>query len=235
MKSIDSWRVTTAQFLLRVSNWHDRSKPSVVRRQLFRMQTVALRLASVIVVAALSTGPLLAQQEAAGVPDDWSHHHKVFSNPGTFGEAVRSGSFDKWNKIVSDPRFAIQQLKRGARLPIQRRNRGPKATTLRRDWSATLGTAGVAPDMFPAKWTFSATAAPSCSDYVVFPVNAAGASASQPNIVGYQNLYVNSGNTGACPGTAPTVLFSYYVGTGTVQTSPVLGGAVGEVAYVESI
>jgi len=236
MKSIDSWRVTPAQFLLRVSNWHDRSKPSVVRRQLFRMQTVALRLASVIVVAALSTGPLLAQQEAAGVPDDWSHHHKVFSNPGTFGEAVRSGSFDKWNKIVSDPRFAIQQLKRGARLPIQRRNRGPKATTLQRDWSASLGTAGVAPDMFPAKWQFvTGPGTPSCSDYVVFGVNKAGVSGSQPNIVGYQNLYVNAGGTGACPGTSPTVLFSYFVGAGTVQTSPVLGLSVGQVAYVESV
>src|SRR5579864_229659 len=103
---------------------------------LIELKNVALRLACVIVVAALTTGPLFAQRETVAVPDDWSHHHKVFSNPGTFSEAVRSGSFEKWNKIVSDPRFAIQQLKRGAHLPPRRWIRGPQETTLQRDWSA---------------------------------------------------------------------------------------------------
>jgi len=106
--------------------------------------------------------------------------------------------------------------------------------TLQRDWSASLGSAGVAPDQYPAKWQFSPTGTPACSDYVVFGVNEAGASGSRPNIVGYMNLYVNSLGTGTCSGTAPTVLFSYFVGTGTVQTSPVLGLSSGQVAYVES-
>ena len=204
---------------------------------LIEVRNAALRLAGVMVIAALTTGPLFAQRETVGVPDDWSHHHKVFSNPGTFGEAVKSGSFDKWNKIVSDPRFGIQQLKRAAHRPPRKWNRvGQQEITFQRDWSASLGTAGVAPGMYPAKWQFiNGPGTPSCSDYVVFGVNKAGVSGSQPNIVGYQNLYVNAGGTGACTGTAPTVLFSYFVGTGTVQTSPVLGPSVDQVAYVESI
>jgi hypothetical protein len=203
---------------------------------LIEVKNAVLRLASVMVVAALTTVPLFAQQESVGVPDDWSHHHKVFSDPGTFGDALKSGSFEKWNNIVRDPRFAIQQLKRRGHLPPRRWIRGPQETTLQRDWSASLGTAGVAPGMYPAKWQFiNGPGTPSCTDYVVFGVNKAGVSGSQPNIVAYQNLYVNAGGTGACTGTAPTVLFSYFVGTGTVQTSPVLGPNVDQVAYVESI
>ena len=210
----------------------------LLAKGLIEVKNAALRLAGVMVIAAFTTGPVFAQRETVGVPDDWSHHHKVFSNPGTFAEAVRSGSFEKWNKIVSDPRFAIQQFKRGEHRPPRRRNRGPQETTpqLQRDWSASLGTAGVAPGMYPAKWQFiDGPGTPSCSDYVVFGVNKTGVSGSQPNIVGYQNLYVDAGGTGACTGTAPTVLFSYFVGTGTVQTSPVLGPSVDQVAYVESI
>jgi hypothetical protein len=191
-------------------------------------------------LAALIAAPLLAQQQTAGFPEDWSHHHLTFSNPGTLQDAVNRGSVDGWYKVVSDPRFAFQQLKRGAAPAAAQQatasaKKNPKGTDIKRDWSATLGGAGVAPDMYPAKWQFSTSGAPSCSDYVVFGVNKAGISGSQPNIVGYQNLYVNAGGTGACSGTAPTVLFSYFVGTGTVQTSPVLGPSANQLAYVESI
>src|SRR5208283_3315264 len=49
-----------------------------------------------------------------GAPDDWTHHHLVFSNPGTAAEAVQNGTYARWAKIVSDPRWAMQQWKRGA-------------------------------------------------------------------------------------------------------------------------
>lgn len=219
------------------------NKPSDIQNALCGMLTSFLRLASVIVVAALAAGLSFAQNENSGFPEDWTHHRKVFSNPGTFDEAMKSGSFEKWNKIVSDPRFTFQQHKRREHPRSDKdkdrkegKDKGPQMSPpLDRDWSATLGGAGVAPGIYPAKWQFSVTNAPSCSDYVVFPVNKAGVSGSQPNIVGYQNLYVNAGGTGVCPGTAPTVLFSYFVGAGTVQTSPVLGLSVGQVVYVESI
>lgn len=117
--------------------------------------------------------------------------------------------------------------------PLQKKQ---KLAPLSRDWSVSLGAAGVAADMYPTKWNFSTTGTPSCTgDYVVFGANAAGVSGSQANIVAFNHLYVNSGGTGLCSGTAPSVLFAYFVGTGTVQTSPTLSGDGTKVAYVESI
>ena len=52
-----------------------------------------------------------------GLPDDWSHHHLVFSNPGTEQDAIRNGRDEQWHRIVNDPRYVIHQLKRG--LPAQ--------------------------------------------------------------------------------------------------------------------
>jgi hypothetical protein len=125
---------------------------------------------------------------------------------------------------------------------------------LHRDWSINLGTAGTALGMYPAKYTFDVTSTPSCAnDFVVFPVAAQG-SATQPNLVAFNNLYSGTtGSTGICNRTASgsdlgntaTVLWSYNVqgitGGGAVPTSPVLsydynGNNSGlKVAFVESI
>ena len=234
MKSNSAGRVRVVQTLLPISNLSAGSEVSYIRCGLSGALASFLRLAAVIVLVVLASGPAFAQRESTGYPEDWTHHHVVFSDPGNLHDASARGSFDTWYKVVTDPRFIFQQRKR-APFPHGGKGSAPPPDPLGRDWSATLGGAGVAPGVFPAKWQFSVTSAPSCSDYVVFPVNIAGVSGSQPNLVAYQNLYVNAGGTGVCPGTAPTVLFSYFVGTGTVQTSPVLGGSVDEVAYVESI
>jgi hypothetical protein len=86
---------------------------------------------SAIVVVALS--PTLHSQavpvasihvsgvEIKGVPDDWTHHRVVYSNPGTEQQAIERGRYAEWLKTVNDPRYAIHQLKRG--LPVQ----GPSA------------------------------------------------------------------------------------------------------------
>ena len=236
MQSNSIWRARAAQTLLPSSTLlAGYILPGLSRIQTWNRRLI-LRIAGVIALTALASGPVFAQKESGGYPEDWTHHHVVFSDPGTLHGASGRGSFDSWYKTVTDPRFTIQQHRRGEHPHHGKGNQGPQTPQpLDRDWSATLGGAGVAPGMFPAKWTFSVTAAPSCNDYIVFPVNKAGAAGSQPNIVGYKNLYVNAGSTGFCAGTTPTVLFSYYVGTGTVQTSPVLGPSVGQVAYVESI
>ena len=254
MKSNSCRRGIAGQTLLPISCLNADIGHSDIRHWLCSIVTRALRVAGVILVAALASSPTFAQTENDGTPEDWTHHHVVFSDPGTLHEASAGGSFDIWYKAVTDPRFAYQRHKRGEhqhkwngsdqdqRNDADKQNNGGKGNDglkndpLGRDWSATLGGAGVAPGVFPAKWTFSTTAAPTCTDYVVFPVYKSGVSVSQPNIVGYKNLYVNATGTGACLGlTAPTILFSYYVGTGTVQTSPVLGPSVGQVAYVESV
>ena len=56
-----------------------------------------------------------------GLPDDWSHHHQVFSNPGTEENAIRKGTHDRWQAVVNDPRYVIHELKRN--LPVE----GPAA------------------------------------------------------------------------------------------------------------
>lgn len=52
--------------------------------------------------------------QGRGIPQDWSHHHLVFSNPGTEEDAIANGTHDRWLSIVNDPRYIIQQLKRHA-------------------------------------------------------------------------------------------------------------------------
>ncbi|HEV2381843.1 MAG TPA: hypothetical protein VG206_18900 [Terriglobia bacterium] len=52
--------------------------------------------------------------QGRGIPDDWTHHHLVFSNPGTEEQAIENGTHDRWLRIVNDPRYIMQQLKRRA-------------------------------------------------------------------------------------------------------------------------
>jgi hypothetical protein len=48
------------------------------------------------------------------MPDDWSHRHFVFSNPGAEEEAFANGTHDQWLQRVNDPRYILQQMKRNA-------------------------------------------------------------------------------------------------------------------------
>jgi hypothetical protein len=73
------------------------------------------KLAVALGVAVLGAGIVLGQGEipqSKGVPDDWTHHHLVFSNPGTAADAIQNGTYDRWLSIVSDPRYALQRTKR---------------------------------------------------------------------------------------------------------------------------
>jgi len=58
--------------------------------------------------------PLRAQDAAAhrGIAKDWITHHVVFSNPGTRAQAIQNGAYDRWLRIVSDPRYIMQQEER---------------------------------------------------------------------------------------------------------------------------
>jgi hypothetical protein len=71
-------------------------------------------------LAALSV-PAIGQEAQAvhvgsvkitGIPEDWTNRHVVFSNPGTEQEATSAGRHDHWQKIVDDPRYVMQQLRR---------------------------------------------------------------------------------------------------------------------------
>lgn len=52
--------------------------------------------------------------QGRGFPDDWSHHHLVFSDPGTEEESIAKGTHDRWLRNVNDPRYLVQQMKRDA-------------------------------------------------------------------------------------------------------------------------
>jgi hypothetical protein len=59
----------------------------------------------------------LASPHRVGVVDDWSHHHLVFSNPGTYEQAAKDpAALAKWLRIRYNTRFILQQMKRHAAL-----------------------------------------------------------------------------------------------------------------------
>ena len=178
-----------------------------------------------------------------GTVDDWTHHHLVFSNPGSATEAEARGNFDQWTRVVNSPRFQLQQLKRslGTKAFLNTGRDGlkgfpkpeQKGNTLHQDWSQPLVTGGrVQPNAFPAKFSFDTTTADCTNDYVAYPTGAA-ATATAANIFADSNLY------SGCGGTVPGVDWAYNTGTsvGTgyaVVTSPVLSYDGSELAFVES-
>ena len=187
-------------------------------------------------------------QEATHTPvsvvEDWSTRQVVFSE-----DVPR----ELWRKVLADSRFWQQYYRRHANFRVCPQPEGGRAEffcpphpshgsglqrlgAAERDWSVSLGTGSGGPISEPAKFTYDVTATPSCTaDYVVTGINVAGASGTQANIIGFNNLYVNSGGTGFCSGTAPIVIFSYYVGTGTVPSSAVVSLNGAKVAFIENI
>src|SRR5260370_28321210 len=91
------------------------------------------------------------------------------------------------------------------------------------DWKFSLGTVGVAKNMFPAKFNFninSTILAANCtSDFVVYGLNVAGVTgtaAGQANLVVLNNLYSSSPGqipAGFCTSTGPTVKWAYNAST----------------------
>ncbi len=184
---------------------------------------------------------------SGSAPEDWSHHHVVYSNLGTESESIRTGTHDRWLRVSSDPRYLMQQTReRGRR---SRRGWGspggasgggtqPLASKPARDWSLALGTGTVALGMSPAKFNFDVTAAitsANCtSDFVVYGLDVTGSS-TQANLVGVNNLYSGVSPAGLC-GLAPTVNWAYNTSTigGGITTSPILSIDGTQVAFIES-
>lgn len=192
-----------------------------------------------------------------GVVDDWTRHHVFFSNPGTLQDAIRNGRREEWERIVADSRYRMQWVQRYApsegvtaddtaalqaptevELPVGvfqkkwNKKEGFKEASLHGDWAIQLGssTQSVALGKFPAKYTFAPIGGADCiNDFVVFPINAAPLT-NQANILGVNNLY-----SGSCTGAVPTVKFAYRVGTGPVQSSPVLSLDGTKIAFVETV
>lgn len=130
------------------------------------VMSVALAALAAFVIPVRAQDTTNSAAPHTGFVDDWTHHHVVFSNPGTRDEAVKNGTVDRWTRIVNDPRYKLQQVKRslGTR-PVMtnpdfgsrpedpwdwnrgpRRDRGPHdlrpGNGVKNDWSAPLGGGG---------------------------------------------------------------------------------------------
>lgn len=75
-------------------------------------------IAPVVLGLVLALTVLTPGQDAGNhnqaIVKDWTNHHVIFSNPGTAEEAMRNGTYDRWLKIVNDPRYVMQQRERSA-------------------------------------------------------------------------------------------------------------------------
>jgi hypothetical protein len=247
----------------RVNDWFDRRMPNMRIAVGSWMKWSFLGMA--LLSAAAFCSPVHSQSapsvrisnvDITDIPEDWSHHYVVFSDPGTEEDALRSGRYEQWQNIVNNARYVIQQLKRNARVQgpasldadyryrwllrefggpfwatyrIRRTWGLPEITEIKKDWSQSLGGTGLADGQYPAKYPFATTTA-SCSDYVVYPTGAAG-STTQATIIAFTNLYVG---TGGCATTNPTVYWAYNTGTGAVANlSPTLSIDGTQVAFIQ--
>ncbi len=68
-------------------------------------------LGLVMVLTVLTPGQD-TEKHKGPIVKDWTNHHLVFSNPGSEEEARRNGTYDRWLKITSDPRYIMQQRER---------------------------------------------------------------------------------------------------------------------------
>ena len=161
----------------------------------------------------------------------------MFSEPGSELDAIAKGRHDQWLNVQSDLRYAMQQRKRhGApREPDLggpgRLGQGKPEVSLDRDWSMSLAgattTAAMGANSYPAKYSFSSTAASCPNDYVAYATGLAG-SGTQATIIGFNNLYATT-----CGATTPTVAFAYNTG-GTSTLSPVLYWDGSQIAYIQT-
>jgi len=191
-------------------------------------------------MSAQSAQPIqVGNTQITGLPDDWTHHHVVFSDPGTERDAILNGKHDEWQRIVNDPRYVMQQLKRHA--PAE----GPTGDAVA--WMNSLARAranSVAQETDPHDWRnpilprgeriggpkihsdwsmdLGGTATIGADQYPAkysFSTTTAGAcaSSSTPDYVVY-----NTGQTGSNTGTKEANIIAYdniYTGcSGTVPT-----------------
>jgi hypothetical protein len=213
--------------------------------------TVAGPLAFMLACVSLSLSAAAQESNSrqVGYPDDWSHHHLVFSNPGTLEDALRSGTRDQWQRITSDPRYRMQQMKR-SQGDVEARAAGDTSASrqlyeeglsdggpsianigaLHRDWSMDMGSgATVGVGQYPAKYSF--VGSPSCGDFVVYNTNLAGAS-TQASLVAYSNIYSR------CTGTVPSVYWGYNTSSGSntqINNSVVLSEDGSQVAFIQNV
>jgi hypothetical protein len=167
-----------------------------------------------------------------GVPQDWSTHHILFSRD----------TVAQHPEMMNDPRVRYQAMQRWHSQSSQVSPDTAQATSAinnssNSDWNVSLVKGHVSANMYPAKYSFDPSLAPSClNDYVVFGIAASGVTGGQANLIGFNNLYSGTAPS-LCTRTTPTVKFAYNVTTvagGKILTSPVISYDGTKIAFVES-
>jgi hypothetical protein len=167
-----------------------------------------------------------------GLPQDWTQHHILFT---------RDALLQNPELISSEPRIVHQIMRRWqAARPqlLQDADAQPPAIEAPdTSWTMSLGLGRIAPNMFPAKYSFNVAAPPDCAnDYVAFGLNRVGG-ANQATLIAFNKLYTGTSPAGLCPGATPTVLFAYNTSTltaGRILTSTALSLDGKKIAFVES-
>jgi hypothetical protein len=166
-----------------------------------------------------------------GMVQDWTSRYLL--NPGVRVDDVLANG----NR---DPRLVYNMMRhqaalKGPNAPAQPLL--PKASQKSKiDWAVSLENGYVAPDQFPAKYTFAINTESCQADYIVFPLTVTTSTFTQANLVGINNLYTALTPT-PCNGGAPWVAFAYNTQThsgGQLYTSPEPSADGSKVAFVES-
>jgi hypothetical protein len=190
-----------------------------------RSRVIVRRALSLIVLVSELSAQVGEHHVRVGLPQDWSHRHVIFNR------SIVSAHPELAN---IEPRVLHQFLREMPRSPVTEAAPSNKQAHLKRDWMVAEIGASVAAGMSPAKFGFDASTTNCANDYVVFGLNALGATGGQGNLVALNNLY--SGPSGLCGTGGPSLLFSYNTTTagGMVKTSPVLSLDGTKIAFVES-
>jgi hypothetical protein len=189
-----------------------------------------LNLSSALVGQASSDSPA-DSGAGVGVPDDWSHHHLVFSTPTTAEQARRVQQDPRyWQQLARRSRGSLKEMESPDASPFTPDPNFPLPSMhskRRQDWQQDMNAgATVGAGQYPAKYSLNVNSA-SCSDFVVFNTGLAGSS-SQASIIAYTNLYVG------CSGTVPSVYWAYDTGGGTITTSVALSANGTQLAFVQA-
>ncbi len=196
-----------------------------------------------------------------GLPEDWSTQHVIYTRNGSVDDMLKVRDDPRFlnNILLHYIREHGQQIPSAAgtgldeagldeagfdadsqELRLQNpwdegnvQTGVPSIFNSKVDSAVSLGpTGGMALAESPAKYTINPSQPPSCSDFVVYTVNAAPKVGTQANLVGLTNLYSGSNPTGLC-GSAPTFMFSYAIGGSGSALSPTLSLDGTQVAWLE--
>ncbi len=218
------------------------------------LRTFCSALGYTIAVAGVGTALLLfsgascAQESAAaqaqqtpqkspliGLPIDWMSRHILFTN-GASPEVEAAAAKDPhyWiNAAIRHLHVSGESEQLGK--TVQEEAKGG-AKKMRRDWAVSLGsTTGSEVDFSeaPAKYSFNVNGTYSCTnDFVVYALTVAP-SATQANIIAYNNLYTGAASSSCSGLTAPTVMWAYQAGTVRTIGAPVLSLDGTQVAFIE--